>query len=528
MTTKPVDFSVSALASAPAFSAAQANPFLTDASDVGVADDAPEGSYTYAIVQSAPALPADEVETAADAVEVVVRFGTTVLRVAHLSPPRPFWLGEANADVVVPEEQLGATRLPIVLVDATGSARLMVPATARGTVQVPGQKATKVTGAAEVAITTGLRAELEIGGLTISVGGVHAGKRVAGRLSFDTKTLPAHGISLLVHGAILAATALFMPPMAMADEGGVSEEQQLAMRTALEASAMRDEPEAKDAGQDTSALENRAQGGSGQRAAGSEGKMGTSSSNNKDGRYMIEGHAAKADLTLSREQAIKDAQNFGFVGMLASMQGGPVSPTAPWGAEMAVGADEKSTLGNMWGSTGADAFGNGGLGLTGIGEGGGCRGGSCLGVGLGNIGTVGHGGGTGDGDGFGPGGFGRSHGRIPGTHATSPPRMSGTTSMVSGRLPPEVIQRVVRQNFGRFRLCYENGLRTQPSLTGRVAVRFVIGRDGSVSQAANGGSDMPDSNVVSCVTRAFYGLSFPAPDAGIVTVTYPIMFSPGS
>jgi hypothetical protein len=30
------------------------------------------------------------------------------------------------------------------------------------------------------------------------------------------------------------------------------------------------------------------------------------------------------------------------------------------------------------------------------------------------------------------------------------------------------------------------------------------------------------------VTRAFYGLSFPAPDSGIVTVTYPIMFSPNN
>jgi hypothetical protein len=28
------------------------------------------------------------------------------------------------------------------------------------------------------------------------------------------------------------------------------------------------------------------------------------------------------------------------------------------------------------------------------------------------------------------------------------------------------------------------------------------------------------------VTRAFYGLSFPQPEGGIVTVTYPITFSP--
>jgi hypothetical protein len=98
---------------------------------------------------------------------------------------------------------------------------------------------------------------------------------------------------------------------------------------------------------------------------------------------------------------------------------------------------------------------------------------------------------------------------------------------VNGHLPAEVIQRVVRQNYGRFRACYESGLRTNPNLTGRVAARFIISRDGAVSNAANGGSDLPDSKVVSCVLSQFYGISFPSPENGIVTVTYPIMFTPG-
>ncbi len=101
----------------------------------------------------------------------------------------------------------------------------------------------------------------------------------------------------------------------------------------------------------------------------------------------------------------------------------------------------------------------------------------------------------------------------------------GTT--VSGHLPAEVVQRIVRQNFGRFRMCYEQGLTRNPNLQGRVGVRFVIGRDGAVSNVSNAGSDMPDSGVVSCVVGAYYGLSFPAPENGIVTVSYPIMFTPG-
>jgi outer membrane biosynthesis protein TonB len=83
----------------------------------------------------------------------------------------------------------------------------------------------------------------------------------------------------------------------------------------------------------------------------------------------------------------------------------------------------------------------------------------------------------------------------------------------------------VRQNHGRFRFCYEQGLARNPALGGHVTVRFVIGRDGAVSSVADGGSTLPDPAVVSCVVRAFYGLSFPQPEGGIVTVTYPIVFS---
>ena len=58
-------------------------------------------------------------------------------------------------------------------------------------------------------------------------------------------------------------------------------------------------------------------------------------------------------------------------------------------------------------------------------------------------------------------------------------------------------------------------------------MRFVIGRDGAVSNVSNGGSDLPDAGVVSCVVSAFRGLQFPqSEEGGAVTVTYPIMFSP--
>jgi Ca-activated chloride channel family protein len=144
------------------------------------------------------------------------------------------------------------------------------------------------------------------------------------------------------------------------------------------------------------------------------------------------------------------------------------------------------------------SFGAIGLGLSGVGEGGAGRG----------------------------QGFGSGTGRLGGSHLSrSPVRVRQGSVSVSGRLPPEVIQRIARQNFGRFRLCYENGLRSNPNLAGQVVVRFVIGRDGAVISTGNGGSSLPDGAVVACVVRAFAGLSFPQPEGGTVTVTFPISFT---
>jgi hypothetical protein len=106
-------------------------------------------------------------------------------------------------------------------------------------------------------------------------------------------------------------------------------------------------------------------------------------------------------------------------------------------------------------------------------------------------------------------------------------RQAGVTTS-SNALPVEVIERIVRQNFGRFRLCYENGLRGEPALAGTVRVRFVIEADGATGVVNDAGSDLPDAGVVACVERAFGNLSFPSPAGGAMTVTYSLSFNPGS
>ena len=102
-----------------------------------------------------------------------------------------------------------------------------------------------------------------------------------------------------------------------------------------------------------------------------------------------------------------------------------------------------------------------------------------------------------------------------------------TPTKPGGSLPPEVIQYNVRTHYGVFRSCYESGLGRNPQLQGRITVRFVIDPDGLVRHVESEGSDLPDPKVIECVVAEYKNLTFPHPEGGIVTVVYPIMFSPG-
>jgi hypothetical protein len=94
-----------------------------------------------------------------------------------------------------------------------------------------------------------------------------------------------------------------------------------------------------------------------------------------------------------------------------------------------------------------------------------------------------------------------------------------------GRIPPETIQRIVRESSARFRSCYEHGLAKNTSLAGTVRVRFVIDRSGQVAEVGDAGeSNLPDPETIKCIMHEFGKLSFPRPEGGIVTVVYPLAF----
>lgn len=61
---------------------------------------------------------------------------------------------------------------------------------------------------------------------------------------------------------------------------------------------------------------------------------------------------------------------------------------------------------------------------------------------------------------------------------------------------------------------------------GRFTARFVIDSDGTVSDVANAGSDMPDSRMINCALGTFTTLTFPPSPEGSVTVSYSVLFAP--
>ncbi len=139
--------------------------------------------------------------------------------------------------------------------------------------------------------------------------------------------------------------------------------------------------------------------------------------------------------------------------------------------------------------------------------------------------------GTSIGGSFGMGGLGTGEG---GGGLRSGGRGKGTTSVLSGQtvimgsLDKRVIARVIRRGLARVKYCYEKSLARSPNLSGRLALRFVIGPDGKVTRIEVSSSTLGAPEIDQCVEGVLKSLVFPKPaGGGSVTVTYPFNFNQG-
>lgn len=520
---------------------AQENPFLApavpaEAETRAAFADAPDASPAnvgYALLRQGPPVPEEEVETAATAIEVTVRWGAQVLLVKHLGPGKAFRLGEGG-DFALPDDV--ADVAADLVVRREGGPIVLVPANAQARIASRGAETGTAKGGDEIRLTEDMRVVVEAFAartdgtygepIVFEIASVRAGKvtKVGFMTTLAGSAIGFIGASFLGHAAIVASLAMFMPKMGADDAEGIDRDQLLMMQKLLNASAEREHPDTpqEDANDGSVAP---AGGGGGERHKGEEGQAGKTTPVTTHGRMGFAGHEAESKL--SRADLMREAQTSGLVGMIladTSMRD-PNAPSSPWAEDAYQGSDPRSAQGDLFSTNIDDAAGQGGLGLHGTGEGGGGQG---AGVGLDLSGGVG-GLGRGKGFGLGPGegGIGYGRGKLARGHTPTftPPRDSKITT--NGRIPPEVIQRIVRQNFGRMKLCYENGLRGNPGLQGRVSTKFLIGRDGAVASASDAGSDLPDQKVVQCIVGSFMNLSFPQPEGGVATVVYPLTLTPG-
>lgn len=451
--------------------------------------------------------------TGVDVVQVELSWrdarSSNVLGVKEAKAGETLALGE-RGDLMIPEEVLCADRAEIVHFDGETATAMLPPG---GKFYLDGWPRDD----RELEVARGHVVEVYVGAFVARITRVRAGTKPA-IAPLESLRRGGFGVlagSALVHAAVFSAIAFIAPALGATEEDPYDRDRILLMQAMLNASAQHEQ----EAHPDDSPLDNGGDVNAGSPARGTEGQAGKQDAPDANARYAAQGHATPETATLPREAVLAEAANWGLIGMLPSSPQSINAPTVPWGTELN-GADDVNKAGHLFGATIGDAFGTG-WGLTGVGEGGG---GTADTIGLGGMGGLGH---TGRCIGGNCGGIGVGYGKPGGGHVSKVhfPREDGTVA-VNGRLPPEIIQRIVRQNFGRFTMCYQNGLRTNPNLEGRVAVKFVIGRDGAVQFAADGGSDIPDQDVRRCVVSGFTNLSFPAPENGMVTVVYPLMFTP--
>ena len=101
--------------------------------------------------------------------------------------------------------------------------------------------------------------------------------------------------------------------------------------------------------------------------------------------------------------------------------------------------------------------------------------------------------------------------------------------IVLGALDKAEIDRVIKRHLAQVRYCYQRVLTKEPGVEGKLIIKFVIAKDGSVSSATvKPGSTLDHPEVGTCVTGRFMRMRFPEPSGGgIVIVSYPFVFRAG-
>jgi outer membrane biosynthesis protein TonB len=84
----------------------------------------------------------------------------------------------------------------------------------------------------------------------------------------------------------------------------------------------------------------------------------------------------------------------------------------------------------------------------------------------------------------------------------------------------------VKARMGLIKACYENALKRNPKLKGKITIRFTILETGGLSDVAPGLNAVGAPEVASCIVNTMRSWRMPFRPSGPVTVEYPFVFQP--
>jgi hypothetical protein len=369
-------------------------------------------------------------------------------------------------------------------------------------------------------LPSGAKAKVMHGDVRFDVSLVNRGSVVAGRGDIDWPFWSYFG------GTATVGTTFYLLMRSMPDDA-------LAMQVAdAEANArfasyfhqadevMKDEP--VEMPEQPASSEPGQSGNTGKRASGAEGRMGDKTARSTGGAYSVKGPKDSVPRLARDFDPIASARDAGILGILA-VQDRHFLASVDGGA-FAVGQDDEDIWGNVMGVEHANSYGDGGLGLVGVGNGGG---GNADGlIGMSNHGLLGNGNGQGglyygkDGGKSGTIGFGDRKPKAPVARV-------GKEQMTGDGIDKDTIRRIVRAHLNEVRGCYNAGLTRNPNLEGRVTVQFAIMGTGVVSSAVVQENTTKDDSTANCIAKAVKRWKFPrVGKGGTALVSYPFRLSP--
>ena len=96
--------------------------------------------------------------------------------------------------------------------------------------------------------------------------------------------------------------------------------------------------------------------------------------------------------------------------------------------------------------------------------------------------------------------------------------------IVDGPISGAEISRVLKHNMRAMRDCYEHALKRDPTLAGKVELRFTIEESGRVEDVAVESTSLKSVQLAACIADRSKAWRFPKPNGEVVAVTYPIVF----